>query len=382
VKLLIKTFHGLEEVLAKEVKELGGQQVAVLRRAISCEGDLRLLYKANHQLRTALKVLVPIEAFNARDEQELYNKAKQIKWNDYLQLNQTFAIDAVVFSKTFTHSKYIALKVKDAIVDQFREKTNRRPDIDTQCPDISINIHISNNEVNISLDSSGESLHKRGYRRSGHPAPLNECLAAGMLMLTGWNPSIPLIDPMCGTGTILIEAAMMAAKVPPGDQRKKYPFMNWKGFDKELWMSIVKEGKEAMGTPKVEIAGGDVDSKSIDLAKMGSLDFGLGRLIRLERIDFKAHLPKSKEGILIFNPPYGERIEGKDLNGLYEQIGDHLKANFIGFDAWILSSNKEAMKHIGLRPTQKLTLYNGPLECKFQQFKVFAGSLKKKEKRA
>jgi len=380
MKLLIKTFHGLEEVLAKEVRELGGKDVEILRRAISCEGDLKFLYGANHHLRTALKVLMPIKQFNARNEQELYDRTKQINWSEYFQLNQTFAIDSVVFSETFTHSKYVALKVKDGIADQFREKFNRRPDVDTQFPDIRINVHINQHEVSISMDSSGESLHKRGYRRSGHPAPLNECLAAGMLLLAGWEPSIPLIDPMCGTGTILIEAAMMASKMPPGHARRKYPFMNWKNFDKELWSTIVREGKAAMETPKAEISGGDIDSKSIDLAKMGSLDFGLGRLIHLERIDFKAHLTKNKKGILIFNPPYGERLVGKDLNAMYEQIGDHLKTNFTGFDAWILSSNTDAMKHIGLRPSQKLTLYNGPLECKFQQFSVFEGSLKKKEK--
>ncbi|MBL4754989.1 MAG: class I SAM-dependent RNA methyltransferase [Flavobacteriales bacterium] len=380
MQLLIKTFHGLEAVLAEEVKDLGGKNIELLRRAVSCEGDLKFLYMANHHLRTALKVLLPIEHFNARNEVELYNKTKQINWSKYLQLNQTFAIDPVVFSKTFTHSQYVGLKVKDAIVDQFRDKTGRRPDVDTQFPEVSINVHVSNNQVNISLDSSGESLHKRGYRRTGHPAPLNECLAAGMLLLAGWEPSIPLIDPMCGTGTILIEAAMMAAKIPPGVNRRKYLFMNWKDFDRDLWMSVVRSAKQSVEAPTVSIIGGDIDSQSIDLAKMGSLDFGLGRLIKLERIAFKSHLPKTKEGLLIFNPPYGERLREKDLNAMYQEIGDHLKANYNGFDAWILSSNTEAMKHIGLRPSQKLTLYNGPLECKFQQFNVYEGSLKKKEK--
>jgi len=380
MQLLIKTFHGLEEVLAKEVKDLGGRNVVPLRRAISCEGDLKFLYNANHQLRTALKVLVPITQFNARDESELYKNTQQIDWSKYIQLNQTFAIDSVVFSSTFKHSKYVALKVKDAIVDQFRDRTNRRPDVDTQFPDIRINVHIKDNEVSLSLDSSGESLHKRGYRHSGHPAPLNECLAAGMLILAGWEPSIPLIDPMCGTGTILIEAAMMASNIAPGVKRKKYPFMNWKDFDKRLWMSVVKEGKEAEVVPSVSIKGGDIDSKSIDIAKMGSLDLGLGRFISLEKIAFNSHHPKNKEGILICNPPYGERIQPKDINALYKEIGDHLKANYTGFDAWILSSSKEAMKHIGLRSSKKIALYNGPLECKFQQFKVFEGRPKKKEK--
>ena len=185
---------------------------------------------------------------------------------------------------------------------------------------------------------------------------------------------------MCGTGTVLIEAAMMAAKMPPGIKRRKYLFMNWKDFDSELWMSIVREAKAAIASPKVEISGGDIDSLSIDLAKMGSLDFSLGRFIKLEKIPFKSHLPRTKEGILIFNPPYGERIQERDLNAMYQEIGDHLKANYTGFEAWILTSNKEAMKHIGLRPSQKLTLYNGPLECRFQQFRIFEGSLKKKEK--
>lgn len=380
MKLLIKTFHGLEEVLAKEVKEIGGKDIKILRRAVSCEGDLKFLYKANHHLRTALKVLKPIESFNAKDENELYRKIMQIKWEQYLKLNQTFAIDPVVFSTTFTHSQYVGLKVKDAIVDQFRNKYNRRPDVDTDYPEILINVHVNNNAVNVSLDSSGESLHKRGYRHSGHPAPLNECLAAGMLMLTGWEPSVPLIDPMCGTGTILIEAAMMAANMPPGIKRTKYLFMNWPDFDGKLWMGIVREAKAAQRPPQASINGGDIDSLSIDIAKMGSLDFGLGRYIKLEKIAFKSHLPHDKKGILIFNPPYGERLQEKDLNAMYQEIGDHLKAKYVGYDAWILSSNKEAMKHIGLRTSQKIALFNGPLECKFQQFNVFEGSLKEKSK--
>lgn len=379
MRFLAKTFHGLEDVLAKELEVLGAKAVAPIKRAVSFEGDKELLYKSNLHLRTALRILVPIEEFTANTDQELYNEVKSINWPEYININQTFAIDSVVFSERFTHSQYVALKVKDAIVDQFKERLGKRPSVDPKFADNRINVHIAHNKVSISLDSSGDSLHKRGYRRKGHLAPLNEVLAAGMLMLTEWESSIPLIDPMCGSGTFLMEAAMMAYKMPPGIKKKHYSFMNWKDYDHDLWKKVTEESKNNMITPEVNIQGGDISMQSIDLSKMASLDFNLGKAIKLERISFNKHLPSSDSGMLILNPPYGERITPKDLFDLYESIGNQLKKSYAGFDAWIFSNNKDAMKRIGLRPSKKYTLFNGPLECKFQKFSMYAGSHKIKK---
>ncbi|HIN39339.1 MAG TPA: hypothetical protein EYM84_03605 [Flavobacteriales bacterium] len=379
MKFLAKTFHGLEDVLAKELDVLGAKAVLPIKRAVSFEGDKKLLYKSNLHLRTALRILVPIAEFTANTDQELYNEVKSINWPEYININQTFAIDSVVFSERFTHSQYVALKVKDAIVDQFKERLGKRPSVDPKFADNRINVHIAHNKVSISLDSSGDSLHKRGYRRKGHIAPLNEVLAAGMLMLAEWDSTIPLIDPMCGSGTFLMEAAMMAYNMPPGIKKKHYSFMNWKDYDQDLWKKVSEESKSNMITPEVNIQGGDIAMQSIDLSKMASLDFNLRKAIKLERISFNKHLPSSESGMLILNPPYGERITPKDLFDLYESIGNQLKKSYAGFDAWIFSSNKEAMKRIGLRPSRKYTLFNGALECKFQKFSMYAGSHKIKK---
>ncbi|HIA37038.1 MAG TPA: hypothetical protein EYN89_10015 [Flavobacteriales bacterium] len=379
MKFLAKTFHGLEDVLAKELDVLGAKAVLPIKRAVSFEGDKKLLYKSNLHLRTALRILVPIAEFTANTDQELYNEVKSINWPEYININQTFAIDSVVFSERFTHSQYVALKVKDAIVDQFKERLGKRPSVDPKFADNRINVHIAHNKVSISLDSSGDSLHKRGYRRKGHIAPLNEVLAAGMLMLAEWDSTIPLIDPMCGSGTFLMEAAMMAYNMPPGIKKKHYSFMNWKDYDQDLWKKVSEESKSNMITPEVNIQGGDIAMQSIDLSKMASLDFNLRKAIKLERISFNKHLPSSESGMLILNPPYGERITPKDLLDLYESIGNQLKKSYAGFDAWIFSSNKEAMKRIGLRPSRKYTLFNGALECKFQKFSMYAGSHKIKK---
>jgi len=378
MKILAKTFHGLEDVLSNELIELGAQSVVPIKRAVSFEGDQELLYKANLHLRTALRILAPISEFYANSIEELYSEVKSISWSDYIDINQTFAIDSVVFSEKFTHSQFVALKVKDAIVDQFKERIGKRPSVDPKTADIRINVHIAHNKVSISMDSSGDSLHKRGYRRKGHLAPLNEVLAAGLLLLTEWTPTTPLIDPMCGSGTFLMEAAMMAYNMPPGIKRKQYGFMNWKDYDQQLWDNVLEESKNNMITPEVNIKGGDISGQSIDLSRMAYLDFNLGKAIKLERVSFNRHLPSSERGMLILNPPYGERILTKDLFELYESIGNQLKKSYSGFDAWIFSSNKEAMKKIGLRPSKKLTLFNGALDCKFQKFSMYSGSRKTK----
>ncbi|MCU4176104.1 THUMP domain-containing class I SAM-dependent RNA methyltransferase [Carboxylicivirga sp. N1Y90] len=376
MQLLIKTFHGLESVLADELKELGASNIEVLKRAVSCSGDKELMYKANLHLRTALRVLMPIANFKANNDDQLYKKIYDFDWSQFINNKTTFAIDAVAFSDTFKHSKYVALKAKDAIVDQFRDKTGARPSIDTDQPNVQINIHVSSEQFTVSLDSSGESLHRRGYRDPNHKAPLNEVLAAGMLKIAGWHKDIPLLDPMCGTGTILMEAAMLACDMPPQYKRKHLGFMGWVDYDKDLWLALHKEAEEKIHYPKVNIVGGDNYPDAVDIAKQTSLDFRLNRQIRIVRSDFKENLPTAPRGMMITNPPYGERLEKGDINGFYRSIGSHLKKNFNNWQGWLITSNFEALKHFGLRTSSKHTLYNGPLECKFVSYDLFEGEMK------
>ena len=379
MKLTAKTFQGLENVLAKELELLGAEDITILKRAVSFSGNKKLLYKSNLHLRTALRILHPIYTFIATNENDLYKKVSEFDWSAYLKLSQTFAIDSVVFSDYFTHSKYVALKCKDAIVDQFRDKTGKRPSIETKTPDVQFNVHVYKDEFTISIDSSGDSLHKRGYRNSQHDAPLNEVLAAGMLLLTGWKKSIPLIDPMCGSGTILMEATMIACNMPPQINRKTYGFMNWNDYEPELWNKVYEDAKSNINKSEINITGGDISRRSIDISKESLIKFGFHRDIRINKTSFLDFYPKSSTGMLIMNPPYGERQKEDDIFSLYKNIGSHLKQNFAGFDAWILSSNKDALKFIGLHPSKKLTLFNGALECKFQKFSLYQGSLKKKK---
>ncbi len=387
MNLLIKTFHGLEQVLADELKALNAKEIKVLKRAVSCEADKELLYKANLHLRTALRVLVPIETFTATNEDELYKGIYNIDWSKYMKVDNTFAIDAVTFSDLFKHSKFLALKTKDAIADQFREKYDRRPDVNVENPDLSINVHVARDKFTISLDSSGESLHRRGYRSPGHKAPLNEVLAAGLLKLAEWNKDIPLVDPMCGTGTILMEAAMMACSIPPGRNRKSFGFMNWADFDATLWKQIKDDAEKQISHPKTNIVGADINPKAVDLAKTASLNARLNRQIRIMRADVKDHEPTAKKGMIITNPPYGERLQKSDIVKFYKTLGDTFKNNFPGYDVWVITSNESALKHIGLKPSKKLTLFNGPLECKFAKYELFDGfyidykTLKNKERR-
>ena len=376
MNLLAKTFQGLEETLANELESIGAWNIKTLRRAVSFDANKEILYKSNLQLRTALRILQPISNFKANSEKELYQNIYDYNWSHLLSANQTFAIDAVTFSDIFKHSKYVALKTKDAIADHFRDKQGKRPSVDVLSPDLLINVHISKNKVSVSIDSSGDSLHKRGYRTGNHRAPLNEVLAAGMVLLSGWNKDLPLVDLMCGSGTILMEAAMIATQMPPNLNRKKFGFERWNNFDSDLWEKIKKEAKEAMVTSNVKIYGNDIDSKSIDIARQSALDFGLKQYINLKIYDFKHYHPEKKNGVIITNPPYGERIKPKDIINLYRELGNCLKKSFTGYDAWIISSNMDAIKNIGLKPSQKITLYNGSLECKFEKFSLYEGSKK------
>jgi len=381
MKLLIKTFHGLEDVLAEELQAIGASDITPIKRAVTCTGDKEILYKANLHLRTALRVLVPIITFKAKTEDELYKEIYNFDWSVYISEKNTFAIDAVAFSDYFKHSKYLALKTKDAIADQFRDKSGNRPSVDLNNPDLQVNVHVSNDQFTVSLDSSVESLHRRGYRNPLHKAPLNEALAAGMLKIAKWHKDIPLIDPMCGTGTILMEAAMIACDIPPAFKRKSFGFMSWVDYDKALWEKIYTEAENKIRYPKVNIVGGDNNASAVDMAKTASLDFRLNRQIRIVRSNMEDHMPTAPRGMMITNPPYGERLTMDSINDFYKKLGTHLKKNYTDWQAWVITSNFEALKHVGLRPDSKHTLYNGPLECKYVAYDMFEGDMKEFKKK-
>lgn len=370
---------GLENVLAEELTALGAENVQVLYRAVSFEGDKPLMYKANYCCRTALRILKPVASFVARNELALYNNIFKIKWHEIFNINETFAIDAVTSGNYYTHSQYAALKVKDAIADQFREHFGARPSVDVDDPDLRINVHIENEKVTLSFDSSGESLHKRGYRKVVDKAPMSEVLAAGLIKLTGWKCDSNFVDCMCGSGTIPIEAAMLAMGIPAGFFRKKWGFMTWHDFDPELWQRVMREAGAEMEEFNYEILASDHSAKAVEIAKANIENAHLQYDIKLSKQDMFKMVPPEGGGIMIINPPYGERLEEKDLINLYKGIGDALKKNFKGFEAWIISSNKDVMKLIGLKPSKKIDVYNGPLECKFEKFEIFEGSYKEKK---
>jgi len=376
MKLLAKTFAGLESVLAAELGEMGAQNITILKRAVGFEGTKELMYKANLCLRTAIKVLLPIYTFRFRNNQEYYNRVQDIDWNIYLNEKKTFAIDAVVNSKLFSHSGFVALKTKDAIVDQIREQRGLRPSVDPVQPDLLINVHIYEDTCTISLDSSGDPLFKRGYRIDQNEAPINEALAAGMIFLSGWDKKTTLIDPMCGSGTILIEAAYIALNYPPCLNREIFGFFTWKDYDNTLWLKVVEDATRSIKTSLPEIFGSDIDHKAIRITKNNLKKAKLDGRVTVKQLPFEEFVPPETDGIVIMNPPYGERLEKDEINSFYGMMGSRFKHIFLGYSIWLISSNNEAIKHIGLRPEKKIPLFNGGLECKYLGYKVFGGKLK------
>ena len=377
-----KTFAGLEEVLAAELENIGVKDIQIIKRGVQFRGDKEDLYKVNYLSRTALRILQPISVFEAKDDQELYEKVKKIDWQKVFNLDQTFNINAHVFYSQLDHSQYVALKTKDAIVDQFREATGKRPWVGRDDADIYIDVHISQDLCTVSLDSSGESLHKRGYRIGADKAPINEVLAAGMLQLTGWSGEKDFYDPMCGSATIPIEAAMLAMNIPSGYYRKHFSFMNWAGYDEELFRKVKDEADRQMGELNCHIFASDRSDKAIAIARRNLRNAGLHKDIEVKVQYFDSIVPDKKEGILVFNPPYGIRMEERgEIRDLYRGIGDVLKQNLAGFEAWIITSNMDAAKFVGLRPSAKIILYNGPLESRFIKFEVYEGSKKEKKNR-
>lgn len=373
--MIAKTFQGLEEVLAQELTALGANDIEIGRRMVSFTGNKEMLYKANFCLRTAIRILKPIKTFEANDADEVYEAIKNITWEDYLDTNKTFAVDAVVFSEEFRHSKFVSYKVKDAIVDYFREKVGDRPGVRVNKPDVLLNIHIAETSCTLSLDSSGESLHRRGYRQEAVEAPLNEVLAAGMILMTGWKGECDLIDPMCGSGTIPIEAALIARNIAPGIFRKEFAFEKWNDFDANLFESIYNDDSQEREFEH-KIYGYDNNLQANEIATRNVKAAGVKNDIILKLQPFQQFEKPTKKSIIITNPPYGERISSNDLLGLYSMIGERLKHAFAGNEAWILSYRDECFDQIGLKATKRIPLFNGALECQFRQYEIFDGKYK------
>jgi len=411
MNLIAKTLQGLEEVLAKELTQLGANDIQIGNRMVSFTGDQAMLYRANFCLRTALRILVPIKQFKANDPDQVYEQVKNMPWEDYIDENSTFLVDSVVFSEDFRHSKFVAYRVKDAIADRFREKTGNRPNVAIANPDLRINVHIADHDVTISLDSSGESLHKRGYKVANVPAPINEVLAAGIILLTGWDGECDLIDPFCGSGTILIEAALIARNIYPGVFREQYAFEKWRDYNPELLQQIYEDDSNERPFNH-KIYGYDISKPVVAIARENVKSAGLTQEIDITQQDFyefewnhpanatHAIIPtdddddelnnsetpdltdseNNRPAIIITNPPYGERLNTPDILQLYATIGSRLKQQFAGNDAWLISMHEECFDQIGFRPSTRIALFNGALPCELRKYQVFTGSMKQQWK--
>ena len=377
-KMIAKTMYGLEEVLAKELRALGAKDVTPINRAVAFTGTMQTLYKANYACRTALAILKPFAEFEANNEQELYDNVYKIKWDQILDVDCKFFIESAANSKIFTNSYYAALKMKDAIVDRFRRMFGRRPTIDTENADYKFNIHINANKVTLLMNSSGESLHKRGYRQGVGIAPINEVLAAGLIQLSGWKADCHFFDPMCGSGTILIEAAMYANNIPAQYYRKKFGFMRWKEFNNSEWKGVKERLDRGIREFEYEIWGSDIDPTVIDQAEKNLRFAKLHHDVCLFPNSFEFQDAPEGECMIITNPPYGERISVEDITNLYSMIGDRFKSFGDGKTAWLITSDLRAMKSIGLKTSRKIQLYNGALECRFLKFELYDGSKKAK----
>lgn len=377
--MVAKTQYGLEPVLAKELRDLGATEVEEHNRAVSFMGDKAIMYKANLCLRTALKVLVPIAKFDAYNETDLYNEIKNIKWDEYIDKDGTLAVYASLKSQLFNHSQYVSLKTKDAIVDQFREKYGVRPSVNLTTPDLSIDIHINQHMVTVSLDSSAESLHRRGYRGENTIAPINEVLAAGMILLTDWDGKGTFIDPMCGSGTLLIEAGLIAKNIPANLLRKRFGFESWKGFEPETWEKVRAEAIAAIKESEAVIMGSDKTFKAIDIARENITRAGLDEDIKVSNKQFDEVKVPEGGGLMVINPPYGERLPIEEIGEFYKFMGDKMKKDFEDFDVWIISSNIAAMKKIGLAASKRMVLFNGALECKYHKFEIYKGTRDKRK---
>jgi len=377
-KMVAKTLFGFEEILAKELTQLGGMHVKQGVRNVSFEGDKGFMYKANLGIRTAIKFLKPITTFRVNNEKDLYTNVYKMDWSNYMKSSGTLAVDATVHSTIFTHSQYTALKVKDAIVDKFRDETGERPNVDLRFPDLKINVHIDRSLCTISLDTSGESLHKRGYKTATNIAPINEVLAAGLIMLSGWDGQCDFMDPMCGSGTILAEAAMIACNIPPNLMRKEFAFERWNDWDVELFEKIEASLLNKTRDFHHKMFGFDKSPSAVAKAKDNLKNAHLDEFVIIKHEDFFKTQKGGEEKLhMVFNPPYGERLD-IEMESFYKAIGDTLKQGYPNTDAWFITSNLEAIKHVGLRPSRKIKLMNAKLESRLLKYVMYAGSKKGK----
>lgn len=377
-KMVAKTFFGFEEILANELIKLGAQRVEQGTRMVSFYGDKGFMYKANLALRTALKILKPIKQFKVFNENSLYKGVQSIDWTDYISVHQSFVIDATIFSEQFNHSQFVALKSKDAIVDQFKEKYNARPNIDKEHPDLKINIHIQQDLCTVSLDTSGASLHHRGYRTATNIAPINEVLAAGILLLSGWKGQSNFLDPMCGSGTFLVEAAMIACNIPPNINRKEFAFEKWRDWDADLFDKVEESLLKKIVDFPYDIVGYDKAPSAVAKAKDNARNANLDDYISVQQQNFFETEKQGDEPLhIVFNPPYGERLD-IDLERFYREIGDTLKQSYPGTNAWFITGNLEALKFVGLKPSRKIKLFNGKLESRLVKYEMYAGSKRTK----
>ena len=376
MKFIAKTLYGLEKVLADELRTIGASDIKIVNRAVLFGGSIELMYRVNYCSRASLSVLRLISSFNIGSKDDLYRKTSEIDWSALLDADNTISVVPVINSKLFTHTKYPALIVKDAVADHFRNKAGKRPSVDTGDPDLIINVHISGSHTDITIDSSGKPLYKRGYRTGVPLAPLNEVLAAGIIMLSGWDASCEFTDPMCGSGTFPVEAGLIACRVPPGKFRKEFGFMRWKDYDKSLFNMVREKGDSVIRESPVRIYGSDISDQAVKQSLANVRNARLEGTVSIEENDFRNLKPSRDDGFLFINPPYGERLKPGDLNELYSMIGTTLKHNYSGFRAWIITSGKEFLANIGLRPKKKYTLFNGSLECILAEFELYQGTRK------
>lgn len=378
--MVAKTLFGFEDILANELTQLGAIQVEKGVRNVSFVGDKGFMYKANLGLRTAIKILKPIETFKVTREDDLYKNVKNIKWENYLKPTGTLAVDATVHNSVFTHSQYTALKTKDAIVDRFREKDGTRPDVDLRFPDLKINVHIDRQRCTISLDSSGESLHRRGYKTATNIAPINEVLAAGLIIMSGWDGQTDFMDPMCGSGTMLAEAAMIACNIPPNLMRKEFAFERWEDWDVELFEKIEESLLKKTRDFHHKILGYDKSPSAIEKAKENIKNAHLEEFVHIQHEDFfKTRKSGDDKLHMVFNPPYGERLENLNVEEFYGDIGTTLKHGYPNTNAWLITSNLEALKFVGLRPSRKIKVFNAKLEARLVKYEMYEGSKKTKK---
>ena len=375
MKLLAKTFEGLESTLAEEIKSLGGTNIQKLTRAVLYEGDEKLMYQSNYLLSTALRILEVKKEFEANDAEDLYWKLFRIPWHELIAVTDTFAIDATTSGEVFTHSKFTALKSKDAIVDKIRKEKGSRPNVNVLTPTYRINIHVRDTTVTLSMDTSGDSLHMRGYRITSVDAPLNEVMAAGLIKLSKWDMKSPFVDPMCGSGTLLVEAHRLATNTPPQDPDRVFGFKRWRKFNKELWQEVVDEHQTRPLHPKADIIGSDKNLRAVRVTEQNLEEAQVDDQVSVHKENFFKYAPLSGATI-ITNPPYDVRLRENDIHAFYANIGDKLKQDCHDCDAWVFSANIDALKNVGLKPSQKISLMNGGMEAKFYKYEIYEGSKK------